>query len=327
MSILLQFNVMYLKTLGWFLFLTLLAAGGIFAWNQVVLPCEKPLQYSLGSFDTRFGISQAQFLNEVISAESLWEDALGKELFAFTPNAPFRVNLIFDARQEQTVEGKRLETSLHETERVRGSLAEQQAVTLASYKRASQEYEQMLASYKKQLSAYNSEVEKWNKQGGAPKDVYNNLHKVSAALDESRAQLEVKRQDVNRLATLVNSFSQKQIAVVKAYNEDVKQYVNTYGEGREFDQGEYVGQEINIYQYDDLAHLRAVLVHELGHALGLPHDNDPTSIMYHLMSAQDTAHLRLTDEDRALLFAQCRQSTWDILLQRMQLLKQRYALP
>jgi predicted Zn-dependent protease len=122
----------------------------------------------------------------------------------------------------------------------------------------------------------------------------------------------------------VNAFSAQKVSVIEQYNDQVEEYVNRYGEPREFDQGDYVGEEINIYQYDDMLHLRAVLVHEFGHALGLSHGTDPRSVMFHLMKDQELDPLTLTAEDISMISVQCNQAVWDIVLQRIEILKQRF---
>ena len=180
----------------------------------------------------------------------------------------------------------------------------------------------MLASFKKRLFAYNTEVEKWNEQGGAPKEEYEKLQDVARALEKSRNELEVKRQEVNRLAEQVNAFSKQKVALVNQYNDQVDEFVDRYGEGGEFDQGEYGAGEINIYQYDDLSHLRAVLVHEFGHALGMEHGTDPHSIMYHLMKEQKIDPVTLTAEDKEMLRTECSQGILDVMSQKWTLLRQ-----
>lgn len=303
-------------------FLGALVLGIVFVWRSVPLPCDRPIEYALGTFDARFGLSEADFLKEAVTAEGLWEQARGRELFRFVPGAAFKVNLIFDERQEQTVEGKKLETSLEKTQGLQETLEQKQKKTLSLYEQASKEYERMLVSFKRRLDAYNTEVAKWNQAGGAPPDEYENLEKVSKKLTKDGKELEAKRQEVNRLAEQVNTFSKQQVAVVEKYNDQVEGYVSRYGEPDEFDQGDYIAGEINIYQYEDLPHLRAVLVHEFGHALGLIHGTDPTSIMFHLMKDQPLDPLMLSTEDKAMLTTQCNQTVWDVILERLDLLKQ-----
>lgn len=292
-------------------------------WQSVPLPCETPLEYSIGAFDPRFELTQGDFLREATAAEAMWEEALGRELFRFVPGAAFPVNLIYDERQEQTIEARALENSLGKTEDREKKLDQQQQKVLAEYQAASREYEQKRSSFEKHLDAYNADVEKWNKRGGASPEKYEELEQVLVALEKERDSVEAQRRQVNALVKKVNAFSEEKVAVIEAYNEQVEEYVGRYGTSREFDQGEYVGAEINIYQYEDLPHLQAVLAHEFGHALGLAHGNDPQSVMYHLMQDQPLSPLVLTTEDKAMLFAQCNQTVWSVIWERIKILRER----
>lgn len=292
-------------------------------WQQIPLPCAKPIEYALGVIDPRFGLSEADFLKTVVTAEQPWENAMGKELFHYNPQALFKVNLLFDERQERTLEQKKLEASLSQTKTTQETLEQKQRKTLALYEAERKEYERMVTSFKKRLDAYNADVEKWNAVGGAPKKEFEDLQRVASALEKSQRELQKKQEQVNTLVTAVNAFSDQKVALVSDYNDQVEGYVSRYGESSEFDQGEYVGQEIHIYQYDDMAHLHAVLVHEFGHTLGLIHGTNPASVMYHLMKEQSLDPLILTEEDQSLLKAQCHITPWDILLERMSMVKER----
>lgn len=304
-------------------FLVVLVLGTAFVWQSVPLPCDRPIEYALGNIDSRFGITEGAFLKEVVTAEKLWEETLGKNLFEYVPGTTFRVNLVFDTRQERTIEAEKLELSLEETKGTREELEQKQKTVLARYEQARKAYESALSSFQKQLSAYNADVEKWNKRGGAPPDVYEELGRVAQALETEGQALEKKRLALNQLVKELNTFSTKTVALVEAYNQEVDQYVHRYGEPQEFDQGEYVGEEINIYQYDDLPHLRLVLVHELGHALGLGHGTDPQSIMFHLMKDQVLDPLTLSTEDREMLQSHCSQTVWDVMKERVIGLRER----
>ena len=77
--------------------------GGLIAHLQAVyLPCKKPIRYSLGTFDTRFGISKNEFLSAIKDAEAIWEKPAGKDLFAYSSDGRLEVHLVYDYRQEAT---------------------------------------------------------------------------------------------------------------------------------------------------------------------------------------------------------------------------------
>lgn len=311
-----------MKTFLQYGFFGVLVVGFFFLWRAVPLPCEDPIAYSVGTLDARFGLSETEFLKAIATAENHWEQALGRELFRYAPESTFAINLIFDDRQERTIEAGRLESSLVKTQDIEENLKQKQETVLERYEGVRKAYESMLASFQKRLAAYNAEVEKWNQRGGAPEDIFEELENVSRSLKKESAALETKRRELNQLVEELNAFSARSVALVDAYNEEVNQYVHRYGEPREFDQGEYVGEEINIYQYDDLPHLELVLTHELGHALGLGHGADPRSVMFHLMKDQELDPLTLTAEDISMISVQCNQTVWDIVLQRIEMGRQ-----
>lgn len=282
-----------------------LSGAGFFAWNRFLLPCGEPLRYSLGSFHPYFGITEDEFRQEIRAAEQVWEQAFGKELFMYDPEALFKVNLIFDQRQLQTLAGQKLEQSLNEIKVEQKTLAEKNAASFELYQKTLKEYEVLLAAFQKRLAEYNERVAFWNKQGGAPVAEYEQLQTESGTLKKLEKDLEAKRYDVNTLADMVNRFSKEQVRVVDQYNAKVEGYVRRYGEPKDFDQGDYDGMAMNIYQFDDRAHLRLVLAHELGHMLGIGHVDDPSAMMYYKMEQQDPDRLTLTADDRAALAGVC----------------------
>ena len=90
-----------------------------------------------------------------------------------------------------------------------------------------------------------------------------------------------------------------------SFNREVSIYNATFGKGRIFDQGEYDGKGINIYQFDNEDDLRLVIAHEFGHALTIDHVEDKYSIMYPIIGKQDAENPIPSQEDITALQERC----------------------
>ena len=78
-------------------------------WKDIFppAPCVEPIPYSLGAFDSRFGISKTYFLSALSDAEAVWEKPFNRELFVYAQKNDkaedtLKINLIYDFRQEAT---------------------------------------------------------------------------------------------------------------------------------------------------------------------------------------------------------------------------------
>jgi predicted Zn-dependent protease with MMP-like domain len=266
------------------------------------LPCTSPLTYSIGHIDPRFGISEDQVKEALSRAEGIWEKQNGRNLFEYQSTGGLAVNLVYDKRQEKT-DGEK------ELEKKRQSLEEGTVVGVdqksALYERARQEYDALLGTYEKKLNQYNEQVTSVNKEGGADEKTFRSLRQEKESLSELFAQVEEKRNVLNNLAQQVNQHIRETKKQVTTFNNEVADFESLYGGAETFDQGVYTGQDITIYQYDTSDKLALVLAHELGHALGIDHVDDPKALMYYLMKEQNVENIALTKTDEQALQEVC----------------------
>lgn len=257
------------------------------------LPCTTPVAYTLGSLDARFGLSQEEFLALISEAEKVWEEPTGKDLFIYKAEASLKVNLVYDSRQQTTLTLNDINKSIEGGQAVYDSDKAKFDSLKAEYAKARNYFEGILKTFEQKQTAYNQEVAKWNQKGGAPEGVYADLEKTRVALEaelrdinNTQQSLNQKVLDINTYSKYLNEFAQKLNLEVSKYNEIGQTHTE------EFEEGVYHvgpdGEWIDIYQFENQTALRRVLAHELAHALGLDHVEDPEAIMYRLNESQNT---------------------------------------
>ncbi len=280
-----------------FLSIVLLAAG-VYWYSVTAALCPAPIAYRLGTLDSAFGISTETALAEIQAAEVIWEEEAGRELFVYDPNAVFTVNFIFDERQENADSEAQQRNELD----ARWSENEQLLTTISAlqekYEALSVSYKQKADAYETQLTAYNKKVTKYNDRGGAPTDVYDELERERESLSAQMEALNSLADDLNRLAGEINQLSEQGNRLVDSYNQDVEQYNTAFGVEREFTQGDYQQQQIDVYKFSNFAELETVLAHEFGHALGIDHVEGSSSLMYYLLEeGQSSRSLSVADRE------------------------------
>lgn len=222
----------------------------------------------------------------ISEAESIWENATGLNLFNYKDDGDLVVNFVFDNRQQFINAEGVLKEKLDATEHMSDELKTTYADLVSEYEKLKESYTSQAKKYEQKLSAYNAEVEKYNKQGGAPEDVYASLEKQKRALDKEQTSLNALSSQLNALVVQINDIGEKGNSLISTYNNGVNAFNKTFGEPREFTQGDYSNSTIKIYTFKDREELKLVLVHELGHALALDHVEGEESAMYYLIGKQ-----------------------------------------
>ena len=260
--------------------------GGGYWYLAAKAICPVPMAYRIGTVDSRFDLSSEEVRNAVSAAESLWEDATGRNLFTYDEAGGLSINFVFDERQQTANDEEHLRETLDEKEEMSDTVRAQYEKLLAEYESLSKKYDGQTAAYQTKLAAYHKEVNEWNVKGGAPEDVFNRLADTKETLAREQARLNGVGDSLNTLVRKMNALSEKGNSLITDYNETVEVYNDQFSEGHEFTQGDYENKVINIYQYDSKDELELVLAHEFGHALSLDHVEGTDAIMYRLMEGQ-----------------------------------------
>lgn len=295
-----------MKLISRILIVAVLAGTGFFVYANYLTVCGATQSYSIGSVDPRFGISADELAQLVQQTEGVWESPFQLDFFKYDPESKFKINLVFDDRQQRTIDEKNSRQDITNSQQNYRLQIEQYETNLASHQQLNSKYDGEVAAYDQRLKKYNEQVDYWNKNGGAPSKEYNQLQQEKTALQREARRLETERQSLNVLVIQLNTQAAEINSRAKNLNLDVDAYNGKFGTSREFDQGTYTGDAINIYQFNTKEDLRLVVAHELGHALGIEHIDDADSVMYFLMDKQNIKDLHLSAADIAAAKSTCR---------------------
>jgi peptidoglycan hydrolase CwlO-like protein len=224
-------------------------------------PCDTPKTFRIGTIDSRFGITQSELITDAREAANVWKNEAGMPLLQYDANASMPINMLYDQRQALNSQISNLD---NQTSQQKNELKPEIAL-----------YEQQAADFKKKSDDLNAQIQEWNSKGGAPEDVYNKLKAQQDALQQQADQLQQKASQLNQSTDQYNQQVQQ-----------LNQKVDTFNNALQYkpEEGEYsrdgADEKIDIYFDNSRQELIHTLAHEMGHAIGLGHNNNIHSIMY-----------------------------------------------
>jgi len=305
------------KILPIVLLLSLAFSGVYFFQTGIAAVCNTPIHYRLGIFDSRFNISETEALGLVDQAVTAWEQVTQRDLFVYDEKADFPINFIFDGRQERVVKEGILRSNLDSKEQTSTEIASQYENLNTKYQQLRISYDARVSSYNARLKKFNDIVAKYNNKGGAPESVFADLQTEQDLLKKEADVLSFLSENLAKIVSNLNDLGEQGNRIIFQYNDGVQTYNRTFGETKEFTQGDYQGDKINIYKFSSQSELKKVLMHEFGHSLGIDHVEGSSSIMYYLMENQPDT-LALSEDDLVAFGYVC--GTGDDMVSKLRLL-------
>lgn len=273
--------------------------------------CNEPLSYRIGEIDSRFGISEEEVKEAMQMAVSLWSDAIDRPVAFYTEDGNIDVRFVYDERQEVVVGEMRFREQI-ESEQIRTDQIQREYETRRDrFEQKSSEYERLASTTRNELNELNRWVREKNQNGGMTVAEEQLFLERKEEVESMQQRVLDERNELDQLADEINSYVDRLNNRIEESNELVDRYNEEYSGESRFTKATYRNTEsggmITVNQYLSKRDLYMVLAHELGHALGLVHGNDPASVMYSQMGNQEIYPIiQLSREDKRAIADQCR---------------------
>lgn len=284
------------------------ATGSGYAYLTTIAVCVTPLHYRIGTIDERFSISEETAKEAIARSEAVWESLTERDLFVYDEEAKFTVNFVYDDRQVVALDQHDTEARLNTVEEQNQKINAEFKVLESTFNQAKEQYEKRVLAYNTAFNELNKKIDEYNNSTNPTEEEEQNLRREQSNLEREAKALDAEVKVLNSMSDELNDLAQRGNVMVEVYNQGVQSYNTIFGDAREFTQGDYQGEQINIYTFLDEAELVRVLVHEFGHALGVDHVENDVSMMYHMMSNQPNV-ASLSHEDEEAFFATCGADT------------------
>lgn len=272
-------------------------------------PCQEPLTFKAGDIDERFSISRSELIDLIEHVTGVWSEAVNVLAAAYSSDGEISVHLVYDEQQQLTDREREFSNRIRERETYVNELEQNYNKILDHYNDRVLNYQNELRHLQNRIDEFNEWVREKNQEGGF-NDLQlqefeirrNEIDGESLRMNREVIYLSQLADEVNRELGVLNLEINRKNVLIKEYNE-------RFSGTRRFTQGTFEWQGnrkwINIYQFANLAELKLVLAHEVGHALGLDHVDNPESVMHHLMGSQEMGQLILSEEDQRALRVRC----------------------
>lgn len=265
--------------------------------DRITHPFDTRLRYRIAEIDPRFKLSPEQVKSISLQATQIWKDGTGQDYFVYDDNAKLSIHLIYDERQFESEQRRAHIRQLEANQKLwlnkkqQLDQIEQQMLHNKQFlQHKQQQLDQQIQHYHQEMRQYNTaqHADYFQQQQRA---LQHNIQALQQEINQYNQQIVQLNQQIDQL----NSLDQQLDNSVQQFKQRFQPHL--------FHKGLFNGKQIMVYEFASEADLRLTLAHELGHALGLQHANDPHALMYPMLQQQNVNNFRLSAADKALLSA------------------------
>lgn len=263
--------------------------------------CTDTVTWRIGSIDSRYNIEKETLQRIMNEVSKLWSDAAGTQAIAYSDSGEIILNFIYSDAQKYTEDEQQMSSRINEMRKEFFAMRMNYQQESIEFQKRLAEYNQTFSDYAEKVNVYNTVLSRLTNRNAVSRHEDKQLKNLRKEMEFLEKKLKPLEKEVTAEDRKLTELSEELNTYADEVNEIIYQYKNRFDVWKTFHQAVYLevgGQKkINIYQYTTLNKLKLVLTHEVGHALGLSHIDNPEAIMHERMQLQNEEKLKLTKDD------------------------------
>lgn len=273
------------------------------SWSDRLLhPLDTRLRYQIAEVDPRFGLSKNEVIQLSQEAIQIWHEGTHQPLFVYDDQSLLKIHLIYDDRQAEYNAFKKTQQQLNRENNNNQRISNNLDLSKSNLDQMQRSLRQQHIQLQADAQSLQQQNMSWSRIENTHGENRQHIENQYQQLKEKARRLESDIAYYNQLNHNLNQQVNEHNSNIDHYNKGIMQAKNRFPP-HEFHKGVFMGNQIQIYQFDAQDDLRLTLAHELGHALGLGHHADPEALMYPVLGEQNLQHFKLKPADQSLLYA------------------------
>ena len=136
--------------------------------DRITHPFDQRIRYRIAEVDPRFNLSEVELKQISQQATDIWKQGLGKDYFVYDPDARLSIHLIYDQRQDESLQRRDQLSKLTQNE---ASISQKNSELKAMQENLAR-HEIALNMQQRSLQElnqnYNAMIRQYNQYGGVP---------------------------------------------------------------------------------------------------------------------------------------------------------------